>query len=43
MCQEIDCWDFYYEIIQKFHAKFDDFRSDYLGEYEAMCETSLAC
>jgi hypothetical protein len=21
---------------------FDDFRSDYLGEYEAICETALA-
>jgi hypothetical protein len=22
---------------------FDDFRSDYLGEYEAICETGFAC
>jgi hypothetical protein len=22
---------------------FGDFRSDYLGEYEAICETVLAC
>jgi hypothetical protein len=26
----------------RLHFGFDDFRSDYLGEYEAICETALA-
>jgi hypothetical protein len=29
-------------VIDLAETDFDDFRSDYLGEYEAICETALA-
>jgi hypothetical protein len=30
-------------VIGTAESDFDDFRSEYLGEYEAICETVLAC
>jgi hypothetical protein len=30
-------------VIDTAETDFGDFRSDYLGEYEAICETVLAC
>jgi hypothetical protein len=30
-------------VIDTGETDFGDFRSDYLGEYEAICETVLAC
>jgi hypothetical protein len=36
-------WNKKYWGILGFIFCFNDFRSDYLGEYEAKCETVLAC
>jgi hypothetical protein len=30
-------------VIDPAEADFEDFSIEYLGEYEAMCETVLAC
>jgi hypothetical protein len=30
-------------VIDPAETDFDDFRSDYLGEYEAICEMAFAC
>jgi hypothetical protein len=30
-------------VIDPAETDFNDFRSNYLGEYEAICETALAC
>jgi hypothetical protein len=30
-------------VIDPAETDFRDFRSDFLGEYEAICETVLAC